>query len=411
MAGKVIITCALTGSGHTPSMSPYLPYTVSDVADQGVAAAEAGAAVLHLHARNPEDGSPSADPALFAEYAKRIKERSDVIVSISTGGGTGMSVQDRLQGVLELKPELCTLNLGTMNYGSFPMIDRYKGTFTHDWEEPYLESTRAEPFVSTYADIEYMLKVVGPQTGTRFEAEAYDTSHLYTLAYYLDQGLVPAPVFVQTIFGTMGGLGQDHAGPVRRHAGGDFQLAAGLRWACVALPGRPSDRPNGGRPWSHAGVRRRPRTGGRGAQGQVRARPAQQGRAGPAGGPGVRLADLRGPGRGPGGQPGQAGPGRAEARVGPGQGAGRPGPPAGREPQGAQLEFRRGRDDPARRDRGGSAHQQPGPVRARGRVADGVFPGPADGGRVAAARAWNASRGEAGRRLPSRPADELAPGP
>ena len=188
MAGKVIITCALTGSGHTPSMSPYLPYTVGDVIDQGVAAAAAGAAVLHLHARNPEDGSPSADPALFAEYAKGIKERSDVIVSISTGGGTGMNVQERLQGVVELKPELCTLNLGTMNYGSFPMIDRYKGQFKYDWEEPYLESTRAEPFVSTYADIEYMLKVIGPQTGTRFEAEAYDTSHLYTLAYYMDAG-------------------------------------------------------------------------------------------------------------------------------------------------------------------------------------------------------------------------------
>ena len=233
MAGKVIITCALTGSGHTPSMSPYLPYTVGEVVDQGVAAAEAGAAVLHLHARNPEDGSPSADPALFAEYAKRIKERSDVIVSISTGGGTGMSVQERLQGVLELKPELCTLNLGTMNYGSFPMIDRYKGTFRHDWEEPYLESTRAEPFVSTYADIEYMLKVVGPQTGTRFEAEAYDTSHLYTLAYYLDQGLVPAPVFVQTIFGTMGGIGPDVDHIVHMKRTADRLLGDAYQWSTL----------------------------------------------------------------------------------------------------------------------------------------------------------------------------------
>jgi len=131
MAGpqKVIITCALTGSGHTPSMSPHLPYTVEDVIEQGVGAAEAGAAVLHLHARNPGDGSPTADPAVFAEYASGIKQRSDVVISISTGGGTGMTVQERLQGVLKLKPELCTLNLGTMNYGSFPMIDRYKGRF------------------------------------------------------------------------------------------------------------------------------------------------------------------------------------------------------------------------------------------------------------------------------------------
>jgi len=187
---KVIITCALTGSGHTPSMSPHLPYTAEQIIDQGVAAAEAGAAVLHLHARDATDGRPTADPAVFAAYAKGIKQRSDVVISISSGGGTGMTVEERLKGVLELRPELCTLNLGTMNYGSFPMIDRYRGKFAFGWEEPYLESTRAEPFVSTYADIEYMLKVVGPETGARFEAEAYDTGHLYTLAYYLDKGLV-----------------------------------------------------------------------------------------------------------------------------------------------------------------------------------------------------------------------------
>src|SRR5262249_7474028 len=159
MAGsqKVIITCALPGRGPPPSISPHLLYTVEDVIEQGVGAAEAGAAVLHLHARNPGDGSPTADPAIFAEYASSIKRRSDVVISISTGGGTGMTVQERLQGVLKLKPELCTLNLGTMNYGSFPMIDRYRGRFQFDWEEPYLESTRAEPFVSTYAEIEYML--------------------------------------------------------------------------------------------------------------------------------------------------------------------------------------------------------------------------------------------------------------
>jgi uncharacterized protein (DUF849 family) len=235
MAGssKVIITCALTGSGHTPSMSPHLPYTIEQVVDQGVAAAEAGAAVLHLHARDPRDGSPTADPAVFAEYARGIRERSDVVISISTGGGTGMTVEERLQGVLKLKPELCTLNLGTMNYGSFPMIDRYRGRFAFDWEEPYLESTRAEPFVSTYADIEYMLKVVGPQTGTRFEAEAYDTSHLYTLAYYLDQGLVQPPVFVQTIFGTMGGTGPDVDHIVHMKRTADRLLGDAYQWSTL----------------------------------------------------------------------------------------------------------------------------------------------------------------------------------
>jgi uncharacterized protein (DUF849 family) len=233
MAQKVIITCALTGSGHTPSMSPHLPYTVEDVVEQGVAAAEAGAAVLHLHARNPDDGSPSADPKLFARYARGINDRSDVIISISTGGGTGMTVQERLEGVEALKPELCTLNLGTMNYGSFPMIDRYQGTFKFDWEEPYLESTRSEPFVSTYADIEYMLKEIGPRTGTRFEAEAYDTSHLYTLAYYLDKGLVTPPVFVQTIFGTMGGIGPDVDHIVHMKRTADRLLGDAYQWSTL----------------------------------------------------------------------------------------------------------------------------------------------------------------------------------
>jgi uncharacterized protein (DUF849 family) len=230
---KVIITCAITGSGHTPSMSPYLPYTVEQVVEQGVAAAEAGAAVLHLHARDPGDGRPTADPAVFAQYARGISDRCDVVISISTGGGTGMTVQDRLEGVLKLKPELCTLNLGTMNYGSFPMIDRYKGQFRYDWEEPYLESTRAEPFVSTYADIEHMLKVVGPQTGTRFEAEAYDVSHLYTLAYYLDKGLVEPPIFIQTIFGTMGGIGPDVDHIVHMKRTADRLLGDAYQWSTL----------------------------------------------------------------------------------------------------------------------------------------------------------------------------------
>ncbi len=229
----VIITCAITGSGHTPSMSPHLPYTEDQVIEQGVAAAEAGAAVLHLHARDPRDGRPTADPAVFAKYARGISDRSDVVISISSGGGTGMTVQERLEGVLALKPELCTLNLGTMNYGSFPMIDRYRGTFKFDWEEPYLESTRAEPFVSTYADIEYMLKEVGPKTGTRFEAEAYDVSHLYTLAYYLDKGLVQAPIFIQTIFGTMGGIGPDVDHIVHMKRTADRLLGDAYQWSTL----------------------------------------------------------------------------------------------------------------------------------------------------------------------------------
>ncbi|HEY2640579.1 MAG TPA: 3-keto-5-aminohexanoate cleavage protein [Streptosporangiaceae bacterium] len=230
---KVILTCAITGSGHTPSMSPHLPYTVEQVVEQGVAAAAAGAAVLHLHARDPGDGRPTADPAIFAKYARGISDQCDVVISISTGGGTGMTVQERLAGVVKLQPELCTLNLGTMNYGSFPMIDRYRGSFRYDWEEPYLESTRAEPFVSTYADIEHMLKVVGPQTGTRFEAEAYDVSHLYTLAYYLDKGLVEPPIFIQTIFGTMGGIGPDVDHIVHMKRTADRLLGDAYQWSTL----------------------------------------------------------------------------------------------------------------------------------------------------------------------------------
>lgn len=190
-------------------MSPYLPYSVDDVVEQALGAAEAGAAVLHLHARDPRDGKPTSDPAIFMEYARRISERSDVVLSISTGGGTGMSMEERLEGVRKLQPELCSLNLGTMNFGSYPMIPKYAGSWRFGWEEPYLESTRREPFVSTYADIEHMLSVIGSETGARFECEAYDIGHLYTLAHFLDRKLIEPPVFVQTIFGIMGGIGPD----------------------------------------------------------------------------------------------------------------------------------------------------------------------------------------------------------
>jgi uncharacterized protein (DUF849 family) len=208
-ARKVIITCAVTGSGHTPTMSPHLPYTVEDVVSQSVAAVAAGASVIHLHARDPKDGSPTADPAVFLEYLKAIKAETDAVISITSGGATDQTVAERLRVIYETKPELCTLNLGTFNYGSFPMIPKYAGQWKFDWEEPYLESTRTEPFVSTFADIERMLTDVGPETGARFEYEAYDVGHLYTLAYYLEAGLVKPPIFLQTIMGVMGGIGAE----------------------------------------------------------------------------------------------------------------------------------------------------------------------------------------------------------
>jgi uncharacterized protein (DUF849 family) len=232
-ARKVIITCAVTGSGHTPTMSPHLPYTVEDVVEQSVAAVQAGASVIHLHARNPEDGSPTADPAVFLEYLKAIKDATDVVVSITSGGGTGMSVEDRLRVIYETKPELCTLNLGTFNYGSFPMIPKYAGSWKFPWEEPYLESTRREPFVSTFADIEHMLKDVRPATGARFEYEAYDIGHLYTLAYYLEAGLVEPPIFLQTIMGVMGGIGAEVEHLAHMKATADRLLGDAYEWSVL----------------------------------------------------------------------------------------------------------------------------------------------------------------------------------
>lgn len=232
-ARKVIITCAVTGSGHTPTMSPNLPFTVEDVVEQSVAAAQAGASVIHLHARDPKDGRPTADPAVFLMYLKEIKAACDVVVSLTTGGGTGQTVEDRLRVVEVTRPELCTLNLGTMNYGGFPMIPKYQGSWRFDWEEPYLESTRTEPFVSTYSDIEHMLRTVGPETGARFEYEAYDVGHLYTLAYYLDLGLVKPPIFLQTIMGVMGGIGAEVEHLVHMKRTADRLLGDTFEWSVL----------------------------------------------------------------------------------------------------------------------------------------------------------------------------------
>jgi uncharacterized protein (DUF849 family) len=232
-ARKVIITCAVTGSGHTPTMSPHLPFTVEDVVGQSVAAVEAGAAVIHLHARDPRDGRPTADPAVFLEYLKGIKDSTDAVVSITSGGGTGMSTEEKLRVIYETRPELCTLNLGTFNYGSFPMIAKYAGTFTYDWEEPYLESTRTEPFVSTFADIEHMLTDLRAQTGARFEYEAYDVGHLYTLAYYLEAGLVEPPIFLQTILGVMGGIGAEVEHLAHMKATADRLLGDSYQWSVL----------------------------------------------------------------------------------------------------------------------------------------------------------------------------------
>ena len=207
-AQKVILTCAVTGSAHTPTMSPHLPCTPAEIAEQAIDAAAAGAAIIHVHARDPRDGRPTGDAEVFFEFLPRIKQGCDAVISISSGGGTGMSVEERLDVVFRAEPELTTLNLGTMNFGYFPMIEKYRGAWQHEWEEPYLESSRREPFISTFADMETMLAKAA-DTGTRFEFEAYDVGHLYTLAHLFDRGLVEPPLFVQTIFGNLGGIGTE----------------------------------------------------------------------------------------------------------------------------------------------------------------------------------------------------------
>lgn len=205
---KVIITCAVTGSIHTPSMSEKLPVTPDQIADQAVAAAEAGAAMLHLHARDPETGQPTQDPAAFRAFVPRIKERCNAIINITTGAGLGMTMDQRLAAAADLRPEVCSMNMGSLNFnisGAAARID----SFRHEWERPYLEMTRDFILSNTFTQIETAMKRLGDDGGARFEFECYDIGHLYNLAHFVDRGLVAAPLFVQGIFGILGGQGAD----------------------------------------------------------------------------------------------------------------------------------------------------------------------------------------------------------
>ncbi len=202
---KVIITCAVTGSIHTPSMSPHLPVTPDEIAEAAIAAAEAGATVLHLHARDPKNGRPTQDPEVFRQFLPRIKQSTNAVVNITTGGAPNMTIEERLQPALQCKPEVASLNMGSMNFGLFPMLNRFK-EFQHDWERQHLEKSRDLVFKNTYKDIEYILTSCS-DNGTRFEFECYDIGHLYNLAHFLDRGLVKPPLFVQSVFGILGGIG------------------------------------------------------------------------------------------------------------------------------------------------------------------------------------------------------------
>ncbi len=203
--GKVIITCAVTGSIHTPSMSPHLPVTPAEIAKAAIGAAQAGAAIVHLHARNPKDGSPSQDPALFHEFLPQISVASDVVVNLTTGGAATMTIEDRLQPALQLKPEVASLNMGSMNFGLYEMLGRYQ-EFKHAWEKPYLEGSDERIFKNTFKDIAYILQSCNAN-GTRFEIECYDIGHLYTAAHFLERGLIKPPMLIQSVFGIRGGIG------------------------------------------------------------------------------------------------------------------------------------------------------------------------------------------------------------
>jgi uncharacterized protein (DUF849 family) len=204
---KVIITCAVTGAIHTPTMSPHLPVTPDQIADAALGAAEAGAAIVHLHARDPVDGRPVQTPEAFMRFLPRIKEASNVVVNITTGGAPTMAVEERLQPALKLKPEVASLNLGSMNFGLYEMLQRYK-TFQHEWEQPYLAGSDDRVFKNTFKDIENILRSCSAN-GTRFELECYDIGHLYTAAHFLDRGLLKPPLFIQSVFGLRGGIGTD----------------------------------------------------------------------------------------------------------------------------------------------------------------------------------------------------------
>jgi uncharacterized protein (DUF849 family) len=205
---KIIISCAVTGSVHTPSMSPYLALTPQQIADQAIEAAEAGAAILHLHAREAGDGRPTADPKVFDQFVPLIRDACDAVINITTGGSTRMTLEERLAYPLQAQPEMCSLNMGSMNFSIHPAARKITD-WRHDWEKPYIEGMEDTIFRNTFRDIRRILKLLGEDCGTRFEFECYDVGHLYNLAHFMDEGLVKGPLFIQMIGGVLGGIGPD----------------------------------------------------------------------------------------------------------------------------------------------------------------------------------------------------------
>lgn len=230
---SVIITCAPTGGIHTPTMSPHLPVTPDEIADASIEAAQAGAAIIHLHARNPESGQPDPRPELFEEFMPKISASCDAVLNVSTGGGLGMTREERLRAAVSTSPEMASLNVGSLNFGIFPMLDKYS-EWKHEWEPQFLEMTRDFVFKNTFADIEYVVKELGQGHGTKFEFECYDLGHLYNLAWLIDQGWVEPPFFVQMVFGILGGVGADLDNLVHMHTIAEKLFGDSYEWSVLA---------------------------------------------------------------------------------------------------------------------------------------------------------------------------------
>ena len=205
---KVIITCAITGGIHVPTMSDYLPVTPEDIAQQSIDAANAGASILHLHARDPENGRPTSDPEIFNKFLPVIKDATDAVINITTGGGLQMTVDQRLEAPLQFKPEMCSLNMGSMNFALFPAATKLTN-WKHEWEKPFLEASEDFIFRNTFGDVRKIVKILGDECGTKFEHECYDIGHLYNLAHFVDAGIIKPPFLIQSIFGVLGGIGPE----------------------------------------------------------------------------------------------------------------------------------------------------------------------------------------------------------
>ncbi len=232
-ARKVIITCAVTGSVHTPTMTPYLPITPDQIARESIEAAEAGASVIHLHARDPKDGRPTPNPDVFMQFLPRIKQSCDAVINITTGGSLGMTMEDRLAAPLRAKPELCSLNMGSMNFGIFHVTEKID-KWQHEWEKAYVERTKDLIVSNTFAQIERFIRELGHGCGTRFECECYDVGHLYTLAHFLDHKLLEPPIFVQTIFGVLGGIGPHPEDLMHMRRTADRLFGSDYHWSILA---------------------------------------------------------------------------------------------------------------------------------------------------------------------------------